>query len=105
MQQDIAAPETVSRDARCLAYVLVVLVVTDVLLINQDMWLTVPVACLACVLLLVIGCRAGLSLADVGLSRAGLGRGLLWGTVAALARGRRIPAGRGAAVHRVGLRR
>ena len=41
-------------DARVLAAVVAVLVGMDLLLIDQNMWVTVPVACLACILLVVI---------------------------------------------------
>lgn len=71
-------------DLGALAGVLVLLLVTDLLLVDQNMWRTVPIACAACVLLLVIGRGAGLSWQEIGLGRAELGSGLRWGGVAAL---------------------
>lgn len=67
-----------------LAGVLVVLVVTDLLLTDQNMWLTVPIACLAVAVLLVLGRRAGLSWTQLGLGRRQLVSGLRWGSAAAL---------------------
>lgn len=71
-------------DARSLIAVGVLLVVTGLLLVDQNMWLTVPVACLASVLLAVIGRRAGLSWRELGLGRADLAAGVRWGAAAAL---------------------
>lgn len=72
-------------DVRAVASVVVLLVITDLVLIDQNMWRTVPLACLACVLLLAIGRRAGLSWQEMGLDRATLGKGARWGSAAALA--------------------
>lgn len=63
--------------------VLGVLVATDLMLINQSMVLTVPVACAATALLVWIARREGLSWNDLGLGRANVGRGLRWGLSAA----------------------
>jgi len=57
-----------------------VLVVTDLVLLDQARW-TVLVSVAATVALLVIARRAGLGAAELGLDRAHLGRGLLWGVV------------------------
>lgn len=71
-------------DTRALAAVVVVLVVTGLLLVDQNMWLTVPIACLASIVLVVIGRRAGLSWRELGLGRADLASGVRWGIAAAL---------------------
>lgn len=70
-------------DARALTCVVAVLIVTDVVLMDQNMWLTVPVACVSTLLLLVIARSAGLTPADLGLARSRLAIGLKWGLAAA----------------------
>lgn len=71
-------------DLRALGAVLGLLIVTGLLLVDQNMWRTVPIACVACVLLLAVGRGAGLSWQDIGLGRAELGAGARWGIAAAL---------------------
>ncbi|WP_244929175.1 CPBP family intramembrane glutamic endopeptidase [Nocardioides sp. W7] len=57
-----------------------ILVVTDLVLLDQDRW-TVLVSLAATAALLVTARRAGLGRAGLGLDPACLGRGLLWGAV------------------------
>lgn len=61
-----------------------VLIATDVLLMDQNMWLTVPIACVAIALLALVARYAGLTLAQVGLARSHAMAGLRWGSAAAL---------------------
>lgn len=78
-------PHARPDDRWALAGVVLVLVVTGLLLVDQNLWRTVPIACLAVVLLLVLGRRAGLSWTQLGLGRGDLVSGLRWGSAAALA--------------------
>lgn len=71
------------RDVGALAAVVVVLIATDVLLIDQNMWLTVPIACAASVVLIVIARQAGLTWTQLGLGRSRVRAGLRWGIAAA----------------------
>lgn len=71
-------------DVRALACVIAVLIATDALLMNQNMWVTVPIASLSCILLVAIARHAGLSLDQLGLGRAHVVAGIRWGLSAAL---------------------
>lgn len=76
-------PASVGSDARTWLAVVVVLIVTGLLLIDQNMWLTVPIACLASIALAVIARRGGLSWQELGLGSAELRTGARWGLAAA----------------------
>lgn len=64
--------------------VVAVLVVTGLLLVDQNMWLTVPIACVASLVLADMGRRAGLSWRELGLGRADVASGVRWGGAAVL---------------------
>lgn len=74
----------VTSDTRTLLAVVAVLVVTGLLLVDQNMWLTVPIACVASLVLAVMGRRAGLSWRELGLGRADVASGVRWGGAAVL---------------------
>lgn len=71
-------------DARALGAVVMVLAATGLLLVDQNPWRTTPIALLACIVLVAIARAAGLSWRDLGLGRADLASGALWGIAAAL---------------------
>jgi membrane protease YdiL (CAAX protease family) len=74
----------IRNDTRALVAVVALLTMTGLLLVNQNMWVTVPIAAFACILLLGIGRRAGLSWRELGVGRAELASGARWGIAAAL---------------------